>query len=1324
MSPRQTMKADWSIARHMWMSAATVIVCSALLGIGALYQLWQVGSELRLMGDTMARGLHVLTQIRSHSYELQIDTRRYLAVDEAERALLDSHVTESRMQLVRLFVRYEDSLQLNERDATLLRIDRHAVDATLPLLERARALARAGRAGEGAKLLNENDALLDAPRATIAEHLAFKQSLADAAVQRDRQAWRQALLATVGLIALTVLALTMAGWRVVANIQRPIQRLRDCIGELARGELACDVPYQEYRNDVGDLARAVGALRQAAQKLAINARVQQDVARISQMTRTTGTPEAFGGAVLDLLMPQTDALFGVFYMADDDQGYLRRAALRGGSASRVPERIAPGEGFAGLALQQGGLQEMSVPQPRVLVAGRESVALPELAVLPLAASGRTLAVIELGCQASLTEYGRALLTALQHPLALTLELVQRHAETRVLLAGAQAQANALAQSQTALTERNGQLTALTAELDVERQALARLEAWYRGMVDAAPDGLIIIDRNAHIILANGQAAHIFGCDAATLAGAHLADFLRELNGLDVDRLLSVPHERQAGEARGLRVGGVTIPVEWSIAALPARGSNEVSLCMSLRDISARRALEQDLVQEKALLATLITSLPDIVFFKDRDARYLGGNQACADFFGVSIDALRGTGSADYFLPEVVAITGEHDRSVIESGEPRREEVWLRHRDGRKILLETIKTPFRDKDGNVLGLVAVGRDITERHQLVENLGQARDAAEAAAQTKSAFLANMSHEIRTPLNSIMGMTQLALQGPLDAQQRDYLAKIDSSGKHLLGLIDDILDYSKADAGRLELETVDFALADVLAHVEDSFRAACAAKRLNLSLRCHPDLPARFKGDPLRLRQILLNLVSNAVKFTDAGGITVQFEPLHEQHRKGDSLLICGTVVDTGIGLDEAQCAQLFQPFRQADSSMTRKYGGTGLGLAISRQLAELMGGEIGVESEPGRGSRFWFSARVGTAVQEPPATDEIRPQDLGLDRLNGARLLLAEDNAINQQVAVELLTRQGCRVDVADNGEAALARLRETRYDLVLMDMQMPVMDGLECARRIRAHSGFAALPIVAMTANAGESDRRACLQAGMDDHIGKPFDPPQLFATIARWLSSRLASPDAAHDPLAEVRGLNLVAGLRYAMGDRECYVRLLQHFVEREAGAAGSIASDLAMGDCETARRTAHTLKGVAATIGAEPLAAEAACVESAIAAGQDIGMLADLVTALGTQLALLMSGLEAVLPAPDTEAPDTDTPERDAPAAVLTAIRRELATLLCGGDARALTVFARHRAALLRCHGDALQPLAGAMSACDFEAAQRELELLDSDLQAETVYE
>ncbi|MCE5328643.1 MAG: response regulator [Planctomycetaceae bacterium] len=954
------------------------------------------------------------------------------------------------------------------------------------------------------------------------------------------------------------------------------------------------------------------------------------------------------------------------------------------------------------------------------------------------------------------------------------------------------------------------------------EALAAGERKLRRILETANEGFWLVDNDAVIREANFAICRMLGVEREEVLGKTIFDFADEANSAIYRHQLKIRATGKTSEYELslLRPDGGLVPCHVSASPFfDDRGVKIGSFAM-YSDLTHRKKAEAESQRSQRLLQNVMDNANALVYVKSAQGRYLMVNRTWLDQLQIPESKVLGRSDPEVWPAKLAAEFVENDAKVRSSMEPLSFEEVVLVRGEERIFLSN-KFPLLNPDGSFFGTGGVSADITDLKRMEDALRQAIAKAEEATRAKSSFLANMSHEIRTPMNAIIGLAYLALKTPLNAKQHDYLTKIHNAGTSLLSIINDILDFSKIEAGKLDLETTDFRLDDVIGAVTAVTAQKAHDKELELLADVAADVPEQLSGDPLRLQQILINLVNNAVKFTQRGEIQVKIELLN---RAGKKVQLQCSVRDTGIGMTREQSAKLFQPFSQADMSTTRKHGGTGLGLTICRRLVDMMGGQIWLESQPGKGSTFSFTVWLGVsetvaasrtvperfgslrvlvvddnAAAREILVDSLRPlarqvdaarsgpeaiaavrqcdadapydvafidwrmpgmdglqatriikDDASLRRqpaviivtafgrdevreeaeklhvdgflvkpvtksmlvdslvgalgvpadetgavaaaaveesfhLRGLRVLLTEDNEINQQIAVELLEGVGASVEVADNGRQAVEKILQgpvpPPYDVVLMDLQMPEMDGYEATLHIRSDGRFAHLPIIAMTAHASLEERQRCFDAGMSDHVSKPIDPAMFFRTLERYYKASDASAaparaaprgEAAEAPveIPAVEGLDIAGGLSRVAGNRKLYLKLLRQFVAQQGSAPAQVADALAANDPPRAQRTAHTVKGVAGNLGATAVQQAAAALEKALADNSPAAELAPVRDAFAAAIEETVARLRAALP-PEPAAPEASEPAGDPAQAARVAA--EMATLLENFDPAAV---------------------------------------------------
>jgi len=649
------------------------------------------------------------------------------------------------------------------------------------------------------------------------------------------------------------------------------------------------------------------------------------------------------------------------------------------------------------------------------------------------------------------------------------------------------------------------------------RAIRESEQKFRAVFEGSEIGIVIVNLHDGCMTANLAYQRMLDCTSEEMQSIAIFDELTHPNDHEADtcsyqRLVRGELDHLHADKRYLLRNGRLVWASVELSILNDSAGRPQFILGLAADITERKRAEEELRARELQLRAFITDAPVCVAMFDREMRYLAASHRWTTDYGFGRADLTGL-----LLYELIPNLHEkwkdsHRRGLAGEKQHLGEDIWIRS-DGAEQWVSSAVYPWRDPQGNVGGIIIAAEDITQRKLAETELQQAKRAAEAASQAKSLFLATMSHEIRTPLNGILGMTELVLDSPLNPEQREHLSLARFSAESLLSIINDILDFSKIEAGKMEIESIPFRLRQSLDEMFKTCAIRARQKGLDFAFSAPPDLPDAFLGDPGRLRQVLLNLIGNAIKFTEKGRIRVQANASFPVPGRA---LLHFAIEDTGIGISAEAQDKIFAAFSQVDGSMARKFGGTGLGLAICLRLVEMMGGRIWVESTPGQGSTFRFNVDLplqdsGTLPAEPVCESLTALPALSADSpvlpAQAAHVLLVEDNAVNRTLAQRLLQKRGFHVTVVVDGKQALLAHSSSGFDLILMDVQMPEMDGFEATTEIRKREALSGrhTPIIALTAHALKEDRERCLSAGMDAYVTKPIRPAELFRTIHELL---------------------------------------------------------------------------------------------------------------------------------------------------------------------------------------------------------------------------
>lgn len=747
------------------------------------------------------------------------------------------------------------------------------------------------------------------------------------------------------------------------------------------------------------------------------------------------------------------------------------------------------------------------------------------------------------------------------------------------------------------------------------------ELRFRSVVQAASDAIILTDSAGKVIVWNKVAQHVFGYSAEEMLGQDVCilmpERLRDMHLKGIGRVGQGGTPNIIGrtvELVALTKSGQEFPIELSLAQWQSGG--EVNFSAIVRDITERKRAEEDLEKALSELNVIFENVSvGILYLKGR--RILRVNHTFEQMFACKRAAIEGQSLHNFCACEQEC----HDlleRSdlALARGEMSSTELVMKRLTGEEFWCRLTGNNL-DPSDPARGSIWILVDITARKQTEEELQRAKDVAESMSRAKSEFLANMSHEIRTPMNGILGMTELVLDTGLDDEQREYISIVKQSADSLLQILNDILDFSKIEAGKLTLERVEFSLQDELKRALEGASAQCIKKGIGLTCDIDASVPSLVVGDPVRLRQVVSNLLGNAIKFTHEGLVAVDVNYAAQRGQGEVELRFC--VADTGIGIPEEKHGHVFESFTQADGSTTRQYGGTGLGLPISKQIVELMGGRIWLESAPGQGSNFYFTAcfhlpegaqpqRPGRNISLCFASDSkaraaAAGQHSGAATMVALRVLLAEDNAVNQRLARSIIEKAGHSVTIVSTGAEAIEALSAGRFDVVLMDVQMPVLDGIEATARIRSgevQGADSTVPIVALTAHAMPGDRERFMRSGMDDYISKPFKQKELLSCL-QWAAQRTPSPvqqatsqDAAlhkEDSMPQST-IDFAKALALLDGDTELLDEICEVYLENAPSQLGIIEEALSSGDMKTVQREAHSMKSASGSIGAHKMQA------------------------------------------------------------------------------------------------------------------------------------
>ncbi len=1244
-----TLLEKRNLTTKLFLNFSVILLVVLFIGLNSIYNMNVMGREAQNMYDKHVIGASHINGAKTNFIYIEHNLHRMLlATNLAEREIIKTQLDKS---IAKLRIEFSDARKTIEdaenkklmiEFATLVESYKRNVEKVILLLDKKESVQ--STAAVEFLLSKEFSAVTNAAEGIISKISSMEEGIATQNADKHEKLSSNAqkitlLLMLFGLIVSGIISLFIG-----SSIKLPTNQLQEAIERLAAGEMEVEIPNLDYKNEIGAISNALKVLQNVCRDMEAQRWIKQHIADISSELQRVESFSELARKFMSEICPLLNAGQGIFYLYKKDQKLF---SLIGSynyeeDQENIRKDFTIGQGFAGqCALEKRRIILTNVPDDYIKIRSGLGNATPKviLAIPILNLDNKVLAVLELAAFHDFSSAEKELLDALMLLLAVNIEMMEHHIQTQRLLKETIEQSDRVAMQSTRLEDQ-------AIEMEMQQLELKDTEMWFRNIVKSSPDAMFVVNEKGEIILCNPKAEEIFGYDSGELNW-------KIMDSLVLDSIFTVG---STGHTTGIHKDGREFPAEISLSHLPDVNGRGECICISMRD------------------------------------------------------------------------------------------------------------------------------ITTAKQIADEIRIAKEMAEEATQMKSDFLANMSHEIRTPMNAIIGMSHLTLKTDLSAKQLNYVSKIQDSAKLLLGIINDILDFSKIEAGKFSVENIDFEFGNVLDNLANLIAEKANEKGLELIFDIDTNMPKHLNGDALRLGQILINYANNAVKFTENGEIVISANVLEKTET---DVYLKFSVSDTGIGLTPEDKAKLFQSFQQADTTTSRKYGGTGLGLAIAKQLAELMNGEVGVDSEVGKGSTFWFTARLGhsqkentvlipvadfhgrrmlvvddsetacavlddllssmtfkvaralsgkqalkiiqhaaeagkpfdvifldwrmpemdgietaKAIQKLPINvvphivivtaygreDVIKDVDVSgiedvlvkpvnasmlfnttmrvlghkilnapaihnyeatnilqeLKVIEGAFILIVEDNLLNQEVVMGLLEEGGFIVHVANNGKEALEMVAKIDFDIVLMDMQMPIMDGVTAAIQIRSDARFNELPIVAMTANAMLQDKEKCTAAGMNDHVAKPIEPEELFRALLKWIKPKhntlLSLPhetqaiETVTNDLFVIDGLNVNLGLKRVLNKKDKYIKMLQRYVTGQETTISELRTALNANDYETAERIVHSSKGVNGNIGAMGLQIMAAEIEKMTAEKAEKSVIEAQILSFENALLKMLSALKLAL--------------------------------------------------------------------------------------------